>query len=194
MYRLYKPDLEHNLLFIYLLKTIIMNKIVLESAKGVKGNKVQLTFSQVVSTGKSSNNILGLLNASDDRFNQAKPRFAWLSGEKADITAQFNIDVTNLAEGEELIINQEDPRLAGAPDMPLNIQIVETTKGTEYDVANFETRAKRAGKDGNFILHNGLYIYSRSLVVTGEAKHVILEGTTRLDVAQAADAVASALN
>ena len=59
MYRLYKPDLEHKLLFIYLLKTIIMNKIVLESAKGVKANKVQLTFSQVVHTGKSSNNILG---------------------------------------------------------------------------------------------------------------------------------------
>lgn len=171
-----------------------MNKIVLESAKGVKGNKVQLTFSQVVNTGKSSNNILGLLNASDDRFNQAKPRFAWLSGEKSDITAQFGIDVNALAEGEELVINQEDPRLAGAPDMPLNIQIVETTKGTEYDVANFETRAKRAGKDGDFILHNGMYIYVRTLVVTGEAKHVILEGTTRLETAQANDAIASALN
>lgn len=83
-----------------------MNSIVLESAKGVKGNKVQLTFSQVVNTGKSSNNILGLLNASDDRFNQSKPRYAWLSGEKADITAQFGIDVMNLAEGEELVINQ----------------------------------------------------------------------------------------
>ena len=170
-----------------------MNSIILESAKGVKGNKVQLTFSQVVNTGKSSNNILGLLNASDDRFNQSKPRYAWLSGEKSDITAQFGIDVSGLAEGEELIINQEDPRLTAAPDTQLNIQIVETTKGTDYDVANFETRAKRAGKDGDFIMHNGLYIYVRTLVVTGEAKHVILDGTTRLEASQAADAIASAL-
>ena len=170
-----------------------MNSIILESAKGVKGNKVQLTFSQVVNTGKSSNNILGLLNASDDRF-KSKPRYAWLSGEKSDITAQFGIDVNALAEGEELIINQEDPRLTAAPDTQLNIQIVETTKGTDYDVANFETRAKRAGKDGDFIMHNGLYIYVRTLVVTGEAKHVILDGTTRLEASQAADAIASALS
>lgn len=171
-----------------------MNKIVLESAKGVKGNKVQLTFSQVVNTGKSSNNILGLLNASDDRFNQSKPRYAWLSGEKSDISAQFGIDVTNLVEGEELIINQEDPRLTSAPNMPLNIQIVETTKGTDYEVANFDTRAKRAGKDGEFIMHNGLYIYVRTNVVAGEAKHVLLENTTRLEAAQTNDAIASALN
>lgn len=171
-----------------------MNSIVLESAKGVKGNKVQLTFSQVVNTGKSSNNILGLLNASDDRFNQSKPRLAWLSGEKTDITAQFGIDVMNLAEGEELIINQENPRLTSAPNTPLNIQVIETTKGTDYDVANFETRAKRAGKDGDFILHNGLYIYVRTTVVAGEAKHVILEGTTRLEPSQASDVLAAAFN
>ena len=31
-----------------------MKTIVLESAKGVKGGKVQLTFSQIVETGKGS--------------------------------------------------------------------------------------------------------------------------------------------
>ena len=46
-----------------------MNKIVLESARGVKNGKVQLAFSQIVATGAGTN-VLGLLNKSDDRFNQ----------------------------------------------------------------------------------------------------------------------------
>lgn len=49
-----------------------MKHIVLESARGVKNGKVQLAFSQIVNTGTSSANVLGLLNKSDDRFNQQK--------------------------------------------------------------------------------------------------------------------------
>ena len=64
-----------------------------------------------------------------------------------------------------------------------------------YDVENFETRAKRAGKDGEFIMHNGMYIYVRTSVVAGEAKHSIFENTTRKPVeGTASDAIADALN
>ena len=170
-----------------------MNAIVLESAKGVKGGKVQLTFSQLINTGKTSTSILGLLNESDDRFNQQKPRYAWMTAEPADVKKYFGIDVSSLGEGEELEIGAVDARMAGI-DAPLNIQIVETTKGTDYDVQNFETRAKRAGKDGAFILYNGMYIYVRATVVAGEPKHFTYENTTRQgNENSASSAIADAL-
>ena len=171
-----------------------MNTIVLESAKGVKGGKVQLTFSQIVNTGKTSTSILGLLNESDERFNQQKPRFAWMTAEPKDINKYFGIDVSGLGEGEVLEIGAVDPRMAGI-DSPLNIQITETTEGSEYDVKNFEKTAKRAGKDGDFILFNGMYIYVRTTVVAGEPKHKTFENTTRQEVGNSASsAIADALS
>lgn len=168
-----------------------MNKIVLESAKGVKGGKVQLTFAQVVNTGNNPTNVLGLLNASDDRFNQSKPRYAWLSAQPADVNKLLGLNLS-LNEGEELQLDMVDPRFVGFESQPLNIQINETTKGNDFEVANFDTRAKRAGKDGDFIMHNGMYIYVRTSVVLGEAKHAILTDTTRVETSAAA-AIASAL-
>lgn len=168
-----------------------MNKIVLESAKGVKGGKVQLAFAQVVNTGNNPTNVLGLLNASDDRFNQSKPRYAWLSAQPADVNKLLGLNLT-LAEGEELQLDMVDPRFVGFEAQTLNIQITETTKGNEYEVANFEKTAKRAGKDGDFIMHNGMYIYVRTSVVLGEAKHTILTDTTRVETS-AASAIAAAL-
>ena len=169
-----------------------MNKLVLESAKAVKGGKVQLAFSQVVDLGKTPTSILGLLNASDDRFNQSKPRYSWMTAEPVDVQKVFGIDVSGLSEGEVLEIGMVDPRLTSMPETPLNIQITETTKGTEYDVANFETRAKRAGKDGEFILSaDGKYIYVNTTVVPGTPKHVILENTVRQE--KATDLISQAL-
>lgn len=170
-----------------------MNKIVLESARGVKNGKVQLAFSQIVATGAGTN-VLGLLNKSDDRFNQQKPRYSWMTAEKADVLEQFGIDLSGLAEGEVLEIGQVDPRLASNPDASLNIQISETTEGSEYDVANFETRAKRAGKDGDFILKDGMYIYVKTSVVAGPAKHAIFTDTTRKGAGSGASAIADALS
>lgn len=173
-----------------------MKSIVLESAKGVKGGKIQLCFSQVVETETTPSNVLGLLNASDDRFNQQKPRYAWLTAEPADVKKQFGLDI-NLAEGEELIIGMANPRLADNPDAPLNILITETTEGTEWEVANFETRAKRAGKDGDFIMHEGKYIYQRTSVVArvvNKEDHKIFKNTTRQGVTGSSSAISEALS
>jgi hypothetical protein len=171
-----------------------METIVLESAKGVKGGKVQLTFSQMVQTGNTSTNILGLLNASDDRFNQSKPRYAWLSGQPSDIATQFGIpqaSLEGLTEGAELELDMVDPRLMSNPEVQLNLQIVETTEGTEYDVANFATRAKRAGKDGDFITTaDGQYIYVRTSVVAGPANHKLIANTKRVATNSLSDLLA----
>lgn len=171
-----------------------METIVLESAKRVKGGKVQLTFSQMVQTGNTSTNILGLLNASDDRFNQSKPRYAWLSGQPSDIATQFGIPQASLdalAEGEELTLDMVDPRFMSNPDVQLNLQIVETTEGTEYDVANFATRAKRAGKNGDFITTaDGQYIYVHTSVVAGAPQHKLIANTKRVATNSLSDLLA----
>lgn len=155
-----------------------MKSIVLESAKGVKNGKVQLCFSQIVETGAAPTNILGLLNKSDDRFNQQKPRYAWLTAEPSDVRNVFGIDVANLAEGDTLEIDMVDARIVG-DDRALNIQINETTDGNDYEIANHERTAKRAGKDGDFIMKDGKYIYVRTTVVSGAPKHNIFTDTTR---------------
>ena len=168
-----------------------MKSLVLESAKGVRNGKIQLCFSQIVETGRTNSSVLGLLNASDERFAQQKPRYAWMTAEPADVLVQFGIDVSGLAEGDVLEIGMVDPRLASNPDVALNLQIVETTEGSEYDVANFETRAKRAGKDGDFILSEGKYIYVNTTIVAGQPNHKIFTETTR--ESKATDLISQAL-
>jgi hypothetical protein len=155
-------------------------RIILESAKGVKNGKVQLCFSQIIESSKANTNVLGVLNASDERFSQSKPRYAWVTAQPQDVKAQFGIDVDSLNQGDVLEIGAVDPRMAAFPDSPLNIQITETTEGSEYDVQNFATRAKRAGKDGDFIMKDGLYIYVNTTVVPGEPKHTIITGTEKV--------------
>jgi hypothetical protein len=167
-----------------------MKKIVLESAKGVKGGKVQLTFSQIVETGATSTNILGALNADDERFNQQKPRYAWLTVSPVIASQEFGIELSKLKEGDELQLDIVDPRMASNPDQSLNLQIMETTKGSDHDIANFETRAKRAGKGGDFILsEEGEYIYVNTLVVAGTPNHRLLANTKRSNTG-----VATAIN
>lgn len=168
-----------------------MKTIVLESAKGVKGGKVQLAFSQVIDLGGNASNPLALLNASDERFAQAKPRYVWVTSTPTDVQKQFGIDVSTLAEGQELVIDMVDPRFADFKENPLNIQIEETTEGTEYQVANFSKTAKRAGKDGDYIMSNGSYIYVNTRLVMGTPTHKIITGTTR-EVASS-EAIANAL-
>lgn len=173
-------------------------KIVLESAKGVANGKVQLCFSQIVQTATSSPNVLGILNASDDRFNQQKPRYAWVTVQPEDASREFGIDFTGLAQGQELEIGKVNPEMKSLPGKELAICITETTEGSEYDVANFETRAKRAGKDGDFIMKDGKYIYVRTSVVPVEpgqsATHKIFTDTTRLEAgSSASSAIADAL-
>jgi len=173
------------------METLNLNdgKIVLLSAKGVKGGKVQLTFVQQVETGKAPTSVVGLLNASDPRFSQSKPRYAWIAAQPEDIKTQFGFDVSDLAEGQIVEVGMHNPTIN---NIELNIQISETTEGDEWQVANFSKAAKRAGKDGDYIMHNGMYIYQRATVVLGQPKHVLLEGTSKL--AAGNDAITEALS
>jgi len=166
-------------------KDIILSNLsekdtVLLSARGVKGGKVELTFAAHITnptkTG-TSNPLVALLNQSDDRFTSNRPRQGWITGMKSDILDKLGIDVNALNEGNEMIINKLNPELGG---MTLKLQIVETTKADEYQAANVDTKAKRAGKNGEYILHNGMYVFSNTYVVPceGEPEHTWLKSDT----------------
>jgi hypothetical protein len=181
---------------ILIMSTLNLNpgEMMLVSAKAVNGGKVSLTFAQVVETEKTTTSLTSLLNASDSRFNQQKPRYAWITGEPADIKNTFGIDVSGLALGQTLEIGMSNPTVAGKE---LNILITETTEGNEWEVANFETSAKRAGKDGDFILtQDGLYIYQRTSVVVGpvaKTDHKIIKDTVRKSPNAGSSAIKDAL-
>jgi len=145
------------------------------SAKKVKGGKVQLAFAEKIENPNvRPQSIVSILNASDDRFTQTgKPRRAWMSAEPTDAGAYLDVDFSGLQnEGDEMEINKLCDNL--------HIQITESTQGSEYDVQNYQTAAKRAGNGGEFILSSdGKYIYTNSTIVAGSAKHVFLADTVR---------------
>jgi len=163
------------------------NELVLNSARMINGGKVSLEFTQEITTENSApKNILSLLNASDERFKQSAGKtYAWVSAVPSDAEAIFGLDLSSLENvGDVLELGIVNPTINGSE---LNIQLVETTKGSEYDVANIEKTAKRAGKDGDFITtKDGEFIYRKTSIVMGEPKHILFKETLRQDAASEA--------
>lgn len=166
-------------------------ELLITEARKVKGGKVQLTFAQKVQNPNvRPASIAGLLNASDERFTQSGGvRYSWMAGTPEDIKNALGIDVSDLQnEGDKKELNILNPTIQGEP---VNIQITEVTTPNEYEEANFETMAKRAGKNGDYILSTeGKYIFVRYTVVAGEPKHAFIADTVRSSeyAAEAVDA------
>lgn len=161
------------------------NEVTLRSAKKVQGGKIALAFTQVVNTKNRATSLLSLLNASDERFSKAGERWCYLNAEPIDAQTITGVDFSTLKEeGDEMKdLNIVMGKVQG---MDLNIQVLETTNGNEYEVANIESTAKRAGKDGEYITtEHGEFIYQRTSVVLGEPKHVLIEGVIAVQSLQA---------
>ena len=158
-------------------------------ARQVAGNKVQIEVAEKLDSGKTFN-PLAVFNASDSRFT-SKARRAWLTCEPSD--ASTLLGLPQLSDGSHYL-SDTNPAWkiddAGRQIVPLNIlnptatvngnvhtlrmQIVETTTPNEWQASNIETAAKRKGADGDYIMHNGQYIFSNTTVVFDKAEHVLL--------------------
>jgi hypothetical protein len=154
-------------------KSINLGETLLSKVKAIKGGKYQLEFAEIVKnpTAKGGNSLVALLNKSDDRFAPDKPRRSWISGEKSDIEGAIGMELEDLAEGEEKFLNIVNPEIGGER---VRVQITETTVGTDYQLDNIEKCAKRAGAGGDFITHNGEYVFSNTEPVIGKAQHTFL--------------------
>ena len=169
--------------------------LLVRAIKTSNEGKVQLEFAERMrSLEGSSSALLGLLNASDERFNNG-PRRAWMTAEITDIAKQMSdINVGDDAEWEHdadlgrdvLNLGIENPMIK---DFRLRVKIVETLIPDEYQKENVETAAKRRGAEGAFITHGGKYIFSNTEVVPmkGDAAptHTMLEADAPVGVAGA---------
>ena len=161
------------------LETLTPGQTLLVHARKVNGGKLQLEFAEKLQQADRPVNALAVFNKSDDRFsNGAGARRAWMTVEPSDASEILGIDLsdeskyTTDAMGRDIMpLNVLSPK---AGDHTLRVQIVETTNASEWDAQNIETRAKRRGKDGDFITHKGMYIFTQSTVVFGEP-NVFLE-------------------
>ena len=162
------------------LETLTPGQTLLVHARKVNGGKLQLEFAEKLQQADRPVNALAVFNKSDDRFsNGAGARRAWMTVEPSDASEILGIDLsdeskyTTDAMGRDIMpLNVLSPK---AGDHTLRVQIVETTNASEWDAQNIETRAKRRGKDGDFITHKGMYIFTQSTVVFGEPNNVFLE-------------------
>ena len=150
----------------------------LVNARKVKNNKIHLEFAEIISATTKPMSALGLLNKSDERFSSSARR-CWLTAEPADASDVFGVNFGNDADwemtpkGEMLELNMLNPVVDGER---VRVMVSETTEPDAYQADNIETRAKRKGKEGDFIKHNGDYIFSNTLVIiTNEVvEHVLL--------------------
>jgi hypothetical protein len=152
----------------------------LTRVRKVANGKMEIELAEKVVTKKQSINVLALLNKGDERFNQSSgARRAWYIAEAAQVTALFGVpadQMSALGEYESLYVGIVNPKIGEAF---LRIKIVESTEGSDYDFANIEKTAKRKGKDGDYIYHQGKHIFSSTTIegcAEGESpKHILLE-------------------
>lgn len=170
------------------LDTLKSGQTLLVQAIKVNGDKIQLEFAEHVQD-QVTVNVLGMFNESDSRF-QRRPRRAWLTAEPKDAARHLGIDVDNnknyrLNDMDKMVmeLNVLNPVIAG---QRLRVQITEQVAPTsDWDLANIDRSAKRRGRDGDFILHNGMHIFTKQDIVFGEPKHTFLEADPAVTTAVA---------
>lgn len=157
------------------LEALTPGNCLLVQARKVANGKVQLEFAERLEGGSSAN-PLSVFNKSDDRFASSGARRAWMTVEPVDASELLNVDLTSgyttNERGQEVKpLMVHNPEALG---QALRVQITETVEPSEWQMENLETAAKRRGRDGDYITHNGMYIFANSNVVFGEPKHTFL--------------------
>ena len=172
-------------------ETLVPGETLLVSAKGVKGGKISLEFAEIIRNpnAQASNPLVAAFNASDSRFS-SRARRAWMSGEQSDIERLLGITLGSIGQGDSKELNILSPKVNG---VELSVQITETTTPDDYQKDNREDTAKRAGKDGDFIMSDGKHIFSNTTVVGGEANHTFLAPDSSEESAEPVSAQADEL-
>ena len=161
------------------------------SARQVANGKISLEFAEKIQTKDRPVSALALLNASDDRFSSGARR-GWLNVMPEDATKYLGIDFSDANDawydtekGMMMDLNIMNPQVnLNGIEYFFKVYIVETTQGSDWQVKNVQKAAKRAGKDGDYITHNGDYIYSNGKIdlftKDQEPKHELLTADTEL--------------
>ena len=167
------------------LNTLKLGQTLLTRFRKIEGGFVQMELAEV-KEGSRGLSAAFVFNQSDNRFSRNSARRAWQPATPADVQSALGISVGDDQAwemddmGNEILnVSILNPVASfEGQEFPLRVQIVETTEPTEWQRANINTAAKRKGKDGEFILHNGEYIFTRSSIVFNEPVDVYLKADT----------------
>ena len=153
-------------------------------ARKVANGKIQLEFAEKISASNRPMSALTILNASDSKFSSGARR-SWATAEPVDASEIYNVNFGDDGEwyaserGEMMDLDILNPEFNGTR---FRVQISETIEPSEWQAENIERAAKRAGKEGDYITHDGNYIFSNADVVLlpeGEnPKHIWLTPDT----------------
>ena len=123
-------------------------------------------------------NPVFLFNKSDSRFTSGGAQRAWQNGQPSDIEALLGLPgicnddqawYVNDRGHEVLDLMILNPVIHYEGNTyPVRVQIQESIEGDEWQLANVERAAKRKGRDGEFILHQGNYIFRNASIVLGQ--------------------------
>ena len=162
------------------LNTLKLGDTLLLSARKVKGDKISLEFAEVLKVQEGPVTAVSRFNRSDARFGN-RARRAWVNVTVEDVSEDLGMDFSDnnpawemTPRGEMLELNMFNPTVEGER---VRIQVLETTEPDAWQADHIETTAKRKGKEGDFMKHNGDYIFSNtSVVISNEViEHVTLE-------------------
>ena len=179
------------------LSSLQVGETLLTQARKIANGKIQLEFAEKVTAKDRPLSALTVLNASDVRFSSGARR-GWATAEIEDASNVFGInfgDDGDWVMGETLsgksaeflqlnILNPEFNNLR------FRVRVVESTEPTasqqkyadELGVDVIDTQAKRAGKGGDHILHQGNHIFMNSYVdllpLNDNPEHIFLKSDT----------------
>ena len=161
------------------LKELQVGETLLTNARKVANGKIQLEFAEKVTAKDRPLSALTVLNASDSRFSSGARR-GWATAEVLDASEIFDVNFGDDGEwfmgetasgkpAEFLKLNILNPVFNG---LKFRVRVVESTEPTESQkkyademgVDVIDTQAKRAGKGGDHILHQGQHIFMNSYV------------------------------
>ncbi len=169
--------MEKNQLSSGSLETLQVGETLLISARQVANGKLSLEFAEKITAKDRPVSALTVLNASDDRFSSGARR-GWATAEPVDASSAFGVNFGDDGEwytsekGEMMDLDILNPEFNG---VRFRVQITESTEPSEWQAENVERAAKKAGRDGDHITHEGNYIFSNTDVVLDEANHTFLQ-------------------
>lgn len=167
------------------LNTLKLGQTLLTRFRKIEGGFVQMELAEV-KEGSRGLSAAFVFNQSDNRFSRNSARRAWQPATPADVELTLGLSVgddqaweMDETGNEILTVNILNPVATfEGQEFPLRVQIIETTEPTDWQAANVQSSAKRKGKGGDFILHNGEYIFTRSSVIFNEPIDVFLTADT----------------
>ena len=161
------------------LKDLKPGQTLLLDARKVANGKIQLQFAEMIQTSDRPISLLGILNRNDPSF-ASRARRCWVTAD-ADTASEdfkFNFEDDNEnwimdEKGELIEVNLLNPVIN---DSRVRLSVQETVTPTEWQQANIERAAKKRGKNGTPITHQGNYIFSNTVMVltNDEVKHTFL--------------------